>query len=71
VVAGYTPCLLFQVKPHWYKTCESRRAQSGHIGGMLVVMGDGSVRFVAENIDLAVWQQACDPRDGNPLGLPP
>ncbi len=67
-VAGYAPCLLFQVKPNWINECESRRAQSGHIGGMLVVMGDGSVRFVAGSIDLAVWQRACDPQDGSPLG---
>jgi hypothetical protein len=65
---GYEPCLKFQVTPDWVSGCESRRAQSPHMGGINVALGDGSVHFLAETIEEQVWQHACDPRDGNPLG---
>ena len=64
---GYTRCLLFQVTPDWIHGCESRRAQSPHVGGIHVAVADGSTRFVNEGIDESVWADACDPRDGNPL----
>lgn len=31
-------------------------ARSYHIGGVQVTMGDGSCRFISENIDLGTWQ---------------
>lgn len=31
-------------------------ARSRHVGGVQVLMGDGAVRFVSENVDLATWQ---------------
>jgi prepilin-type N-terminal cleavage/methylation domain-containing protein/prepilin-type processing-associated H-X9-DG protein len=31
-------------------------ARSRHVGGVNVVMGDGSVRFISDNIPLATWQ---------------
>jgi prepilin-type N-terminal cleavage/methylation domain-containing protein len=65
---GYAPCLLFQVRPHWLNNCESRRAQSPHSDGIHVCMGDGSVKFVGGNMSPTIWEQACDPRDGNALG---
>lgn len=37
---------------------------SFHVGGMHVVMGDGAVRFVNENIDFNTWQ-ALGTRNGN------
>ncbi len=66
--AGYTPCLKFQDAPQWMSQCESRRAQSPHAGGIHCGLGDGSVRFVNSGIQDTIWQIACDPRDGTPLG---
>jgi hypothetical protein len=66
--AGYAPCLKFQDAPHWLKQCESLRAQSPHTGGIHCALGDGSVKLVNASISDAVWQAACDPRDGVTLG---
>jgi prepilin-type processing-associated H-X9-DG protein len=33
-------------------------ARSMHPGGVNVLMGDGSIHFVADEIDLAVWRAA-------------
>jgi hypothetical protein len=35
---------------------------------MNVGLGDGSVRFVSAGLSTTTWANACDPRDGNPLG---
>lgn len=61
---GYQPCLLFQDSPNPWTTCEARRANSPHPGGMNVGLGDGSVRTVGSDIDEQTWVNACDPRDG-------
>ena len=65
---GYNPCAKFQVTPNWIESCDSSRAQSPHAGGIHVCLGDGSVRFVDGGIEDEVWERACDPRDGGPLG---
>ncbi|MCS7044965.1 MAG: DUF1559 domain-containing protein [Gemmataceae bacterium] len=66
--AGYPACPLFQVTPNWRTQCDPARAQSPHDGGINVILGDGSVRFVARATSAATWASACDPRDGNTLG---
>ena len=66
--AGYAPCAMFQVQPNYLTGCDNGRAQSGHVGGMYVCMGDGSVRFINPGVSPATWASACDPRDGVPLG---
>ena len=66
--AGYPPCNLFQVRPNWLTGCDTTRAQSPHAGGIQVCLGDGGVRFVGASISASTWAQACDPRDGEPLG---
>jgi len=43
-------------------------ARSRHTGGVHVTLGDGSVRFVSENIDLQTWQWLGARDDGNPVG---
>lgn len=43
-------------------------ARSRHVGGVQVLMGDGAVRFVSENIDLALWQNLGSIRGNEPLG---
>ena len=57
----------FQVAPsaancNWYVT------QTAHDGGMMVGLGDGSVRIVTGSISVTTWFNACTPNDGNPLG---
>jgi prepilin-type N-terminal cleavage/methylation domain-containing protein/prepilin-type processing-associated H-X9-DG protein len=66
--AGYTRCFLFQVQPNWITGCDSSRAQSPHSNGINCCLGDGSVRFVTSGISADTWANACDPRDGTPLG---
>lgn len=61
-------CLMFQVQPHWLNQSDSARAQSPHSGGIMVCLGDGSVRFLAQGIAQTLWENACDPQDGAPLG---
>jgi prepilin-type N-terminal cleavage/methylation domain-containing protein/prepilin-type processing-associated H-X9-DG protein len=65
---GYAACFTFQVRPTPFGTCDPSRAQTSHAGGMNVGMGDGSVRSVGAGVSAGTWANACDPRDGNPLG---
>jgi prepilin-type N-terminal cleavage/methylation domain-containing protein len=39
-------------------------ARSRHPGGVLVVLGDGSVRFIKDSIDLATWRALSTSRGG-------
>jgi prepilin-type N-terminal cleavage/methylation domain-containing protein len=64
----YDGCLMFQVAPNWITGCDTRRAQSPHQEGIHVCLGDGSVRMVPGSMSEIIWQYACDPKDGNPLG---
>lgn len=48
------------------KVC--RGFSSFHVGGCHFTLGDGSVRFVSENINLATYQQLARRADGLPLG---
>jgi prepilin-type N-terminal cleavage/methylation domain-containing protein len=50
------------------KNCVSNLYQSHQAGGILVSLGDGSVRQVAPAISQATWQSAILPDDGIPLG---
>ena len=61
---GFIPCLMFQDSPHWFQTCDSRRAQTPHSGAMQVCMADGSVRSLASTMADVTWQRLCDPQDG-------
>jgi prepilin-type processing-associated H-X9-DG protein len=65
---GYAPCFTFQERPEPFSTCDPSRSQSGHMGGMNVCLGDGSVRFISPTINATTWATACDPRDGLPPG---
>ncbi len=66
---GYAPCYLFQsFTPEMFNNCDPSRGQSGHMGGMNVGMGDGSVRFVSSGISTTTWAQVCDPRDNTVIG---
>ncbi len=41
---------------------------SQHIGGGQICMGDGSVRFVSENIDLITWAELASMSEGEVIG---
>lgn len=44
--------------------------RSLHPGGVNAAMGDGSVRFVPETVDLITWQRMGNAGDGQPVTLP-
>jgi prepilin-type N-terminal cleavage/methylation domain-containing protein/prepilin-type processing-associated H-X9-DG protein len=43
---------------------------SMHSGGANFAMGDGSVRFISQNLDLVTLQRLCMHQDGNVVNLP-
>tara|TARA_R110002111_G_scaffold259308_1_gene329207 strand:- start:1567 stop:2562 length:996 start_codon:yes stop_codon:yes gene_type:complete len=43
-------------------------ASSKHVGGVHVLMVDGAVRFVSENIHLGTWRNLSNRSDGNVIG---
>lgn len=57
----------FQVAPQ-LSQCNPYVTQGAHIGGMVVGLGDGSTRIVAEGMSVTTWVNACTPNDGNTLG---
>ena len=40
-------------------------SRSSHVGGVQCVLADGSVRFASESMDLSIWQNLGNKRDGN------
>jgi prepilin-type N-terminal cleavage/methylation domain-containing protein len=63
------PAYTFQVQPTPYNgRCDFRLPSTGHTGGMVVGMGDGSVRLVNQGISPATWWAACTPAGGEVLG---
>jgi len=44
--------------------CEFQAMQTGHTGGMVVALGDGSCRLVNVNVTPSIWQSANKPYDG-------
>lgn len=67
-VPGYPPAPQPQFRPNYLTGCDIGRAQGSHTGGLLVALGDGTVRMVSPSISPATWQRACDPQDGEVLG---
>jgi hypothetical protein len=65
---GYLSMGLFQDQPA-QKDCDPMRAQAIHPGGIIVGLGDGSVRSVAVSICPDTWWKAIAPDDGLPMGL--
>lgn len=45
----------------------SQGFKSRHVGGVHLLLADGSVRFVSENIDYNMYQRLGDRRDGNTI----
>jgi prepilin-type N-terminal cleavage/methylation domain-containing protein len=52
----------------WYDSRGVIAARSRHTGGVQATMGDGSVRFFSDNIDISTWQNLGHIADGNMLG---
>jgi prepilin-type processing-associated H-X9-DG protein len=52
----------------WQTACDARYASSNHVGGMNVLLGDGSVRFLTSGMSGNTWWNAVVPDDGVPLG---
>lgn len=67
-ISNYGGNPMFQINPHYVNNCDADVPQGSHTGGIMVGLGDGSVRFLSGSISLITWQLATDPRDGNPLG---
>ncbi len=64
-LAGY-----FQVQPvPWLGAggCKPGIASTGHTGGILAALGDGSVRLCAQGMSPTTWWMALVPDDRNPL----
>jgi prepilin-type N-terminal cleavage/methylation domain-containing protein len=56
------------VRPSGGQQCDPKRVQGFTSSGIMVGMGDGSVRAVSPGISQPTWGRACDPADGGVLG---
>lgn len=63
----FNPNLPFQTVPS-LSLCDQSMMQTPHYGGMMVTLGDGSVRNLSSTISQRTWAMACNPSDGNALG---
>jgi prepilin-type N-terminal cleavage/methylation domain-containing protein len=60
----------FQLAPTWNSTssnCDPRLASAPRSAGILVGLGDGSVRFLAGSVSPDTWWAACTPDQGDLL----
>jgi len=64
----YTITALPQAAPPPFGGCNPCLLQAPSAGGILVALGDGSVRMVSTGVSLATWSNAIRPDDGNVLG---
>jgi prepilin-type N-terminal cleavage/methylation domain-containing protein len=66
---GYGVNITFQTTPPWKTSaCNPCMLNSPFASGILVGLGDGSVRMVNSSITPTTWTNAVSPNDGNPLG---
>lgn len=66
VSAPLAPCI--GTYPDWSTRRVILTARSAHVGGVNVLLGDGSVRFVANSINLSTWQALSSPQGGEVVG---
>jgi prepilin-type processing-associated H-X9-DG protein len=57
----------FQVNPSSDK-CISAYAQTGHTGGMVIAMADGSARTLSSQISTVTFNNLCTPNGGEIIG---
>jgi prepilin-type N-terminal cleavage/methylation domain-containing protein len=67
-LTAYPAAPMFQVQPNYINNCNYQLPQGIHTGGIMLGIGDGSVRFLTGSVTAATWASATDPRDGVPLG---
>jgi prepilin-type N-terminal cleavage/methylation domain-containing protein len=48
--------------------CQPNRTQGPYAGGMMVGLGDGSIRLMNSGVSALTWSEAMFPNDGQPLG---
>jgi hypothetical protein len=60
VTANEAPCI--GAYANWSSRSMTLTARSNHPGGVHLLLGDGSVHFVVDNISLAVWQALSTPK---------
>uniref|UniRef100_A0A7C4QNQ0 DUF1559 domain-containing protein n=1 Tax=Schlesneria paludicola TaxID=360056 RepID=A0A7C4QNQ0_9PLAN len=53
---------------NWARAINDDSAASYHVGGAFFTFGDGSVRFLSENISMVIYDRLHDRRDGEILG---
>jgi prepilin-type N-terminal cleavage/methylation domain-containing protein len=69
--APWSPFTQNLALPQWQPPvaqCNSQQVQAPYAGGIMVGLGDGSVRLVNSGISLATWTNAQLPNDGQVLG---
>ena len=54
---------MFQLRPDAVNACIPYLAQTMHPAGMMIALGDGSVRLLSSSVTPTTWAQACDPQD--------
>jgi prepilin-type N-terminal cleavage/methylation domain-containing protein len=65
---GIGPQSKFQVRPlPFIGNCDPGRPATGHTGGMMVTLADGSVRLLSEGMSGTTWWAACTPSGGETL----
>lgn len=72
-IASYTaPCVSLGGNTWWTRSGVGAQvaARSRHSGGVDTAMADGSVRFVTNNVDLAVWRAAGTRSMGETFAVP-
>jgi prepilin-type processing-associated H-X9-DG protein len=62
----YAPCI--GTSTSWNPKRITFTARSHHPGGVNLLLGDGSVRFVSNNINLSTWRALSSPNGGEVLG---
>jgi prepilin-type N-terminal cleavage/methylation domain-containing protein len=67
--SGMPPAVyLWQQQPNpWQTACNRDLPSTGHTGGIIVSLADGSIRFVAQGVSLLTWTLAANPQDGLPM----
>ena len=65
---GWGPGTPWSIQSPQGKLGEWGTPGSMHTGGMQVLLGDGSVRFISENIDNVTRERLAFIADGNPIG---
>src|SRR5262249_36853513 len=56
-----------QIVPRIFE-CDPKRLQSFSVGGIQVLLMDGTARIVSSGISQSTWATAIDPQSGFPLG---